>query len=148
MRKTLIVLGLVWVFRRRTREKTFFALSGLAYFLGCLGFLGFSRLRDLSTLALFITHGAIYLALKTTMQVRERAQSVAMSVGPIAVVWLVACCKGSSVIDDENVVKHLAFAQFPLPPGGGKCAMPRCWRRAGTPTAPCPWRGRDRRGTG
>ena len=51
----LVVLGLVWALRRRTRETAFFSLSALAYFLGALGFLGFSRLRDLSTLALFLS---------------------------------------------------------------------------------------------
>ena len=48
----------------------------------------FALVMGLTTLALFITHGAIYLALKTTKQVRERAQSVAMSVGPIAVILM------------------------------------------------------------
>ena len=40
----------------------------------------------LCTLVLFITHGAIYLALKTTQEVRERARSIAVSVGPVTVI--------------------------------------------------------------
>src|SRR6478609_5979747 len=48
----------------------------------------FALVMGLTTLALFITHGAIYLALKTTREVRARAQSVAMSVGPVAVILM------------------------------------------------------------
>ena len=49
----LVAAGIAWVFLRRRKGAGFIALSGLIYFLGALGFLGFSRLRDLSTLALF-----------------------------------------------------------------------------------------------
>ena len=51
----LVVVGLVWVFVKRRKGAGFIALSGLIYFLGALGFIGFSRLRDLSTLAVFLS---------------------------------------------------------------------------------------------
>ncbi len=47
----LIGLGIVWVLVRRNKSNAFLALSGLAYFLGALGFLGFSRYRDIPPLA-------------------------------------------------------------------------------------------------
>ncbi len=46
----------------------------------------FALLMGLTTLLLFLTHGAIYLALKTTDEVRARARSVAVRVGGAAVV--------------------------------------------------------------
>ncbi len=49
----LLFLGGLAVLRRRDRKNAFVALSGLAYFLGALGFLGFSRFRDLPTFVLF-----------------------------------------------------------------------------------------------
>ncbi len=49
----LIVLGVIFVIVRRNRTNGFLALSGLAYFKGALGFLGFSRFRDLAALAIF-----------------------------------------------------------------------------------------------
>jgi len=49
----LILLGVAAIFVRRETRNTFLGLSGLAYFLGALGFLGFSRYRDLPALALF-----------------------------------------------------------------------------------------------
>jgi len=48
----------------------------------------FALIMGLCTLSLFVTHGAIYLALKTTSQVRQRARSVALSVGPVAVILM------------------------------------------------------------
>jgi 4-amino-4-deoxy-L-arabinose transferase-like glycosyltransferase len=56
----LVLAGLVWVFWRRRKGAGFIALSGLIYFLGALGFIGFSRLRDLSTLALFYSFFAAF----------------------------------------------------------------------------------------
>ncbi len=53
-------------------------------FLGLLN--PFALVMGLCTLGLFITHGAIYLALKTTQEVRERARSIAVSVGPVTVI--------------------------------------------------------------
>jgi hypothetical protein len=48
-----ILLGVIWVFYRRKKEEGFLSISALFYFLGALGFLGFSRWRDLAALALF-----------------------------------------------------------------------------------------------
>ena len=42
----------------------------------------FALVMGLCTLGLFLTHGAVYLALKTTEEVRGRARSIALSVGP------------------------------------------------------------------
>lgn len=53
----------------------------------------FALVTGLCTLALFITHGAVYLALKTTQEVRARARSVALSVG-IAAALLMAVSVG------------------------------------------------------
>ena len=47
-------------------------------------------LGGLTTLALFVTHGAVFLALKTTGEIRVRAQRLAGRVGPIAAVLAVA----------------------------------------------------------
>ncbi len=49
----LILLGAAAVFIRRETKNSFLGLAGLAYFLGALGFLGFSRYRDLPAFALF-----------------------------------------------------------------------------------------------
>ena len=46
----------------------------------------FALVVGVTTLLLFLTHGAIYLALKTTEDVRGRARTFALTVGPIAVV--------------------------------------------------------------
>ena len=48
----------------------------------------FALLVGLTTLALFLAHGAIYLALKTTLEVRQRARSLATSVGIVAAVLM------------------------------------------------------------
>ncbi|MET0965097.1 MAG: cytochrome d ubiquinol oxidase subunit II [Nakamurella sp.] len=48
----------------------------------------FALVTGLCTLALFITHGAVYLALKTTLEVRGRARSTAMSVGVVAAILM------------------------------------------------------------
>jgi cytochrome d ubiquinol oxidase subunit II len=46
----------------------------------------FALVMGLTTLGLFLTHGAVYLALKTTKEVRERARSVALAVGPVTLI--------------------------------------------------------------
>ncbi len=46
----------------------------------------FALVMGLCTLGLFLTHGAVYLALKTTKEVRERARSIALSVGPVTLI--------------------------------------------------------------
>jgi cytochrome d ubiquinol oxidase subunit II len=48
----------------------------------------FALLMGLCTLSLFLTHGAVYLALKTTADVRARARGVALTVGPAAIVLM------------------------------------------------------------
>ena len=50
----------------------------------------FALLVGLTTVALFLTHGAIYLALKTTLEVRARARSVAISAGVLAAILMAA----------------------------------------------------------
>jgi hypothetical protein len=49
----LILLGIAAVFIRRERKNFLLVLAGLAYFFGALGFLGFSRYRDLPAFAVF-----------------------------------------------------------------------------------------------
>ena len=48
----------------------------------------FALAMGLCTLTLFITHGAVYLTLKTTADVRARARSVALRYGPVAIVLM------------------------------------------------------------
>src|SRR6476620_11332673 len=48
----------------------------------------FALLVGLVTLSLFLAHGGVYLALKTTMEVRERARTVASTVGIAAAVLM------------------------------------------------------------
>ncbi len=48
----------------------------------------FALLMGLCTLSLFLTHGAVYLALKTTADVRARARGVALTVAPAAIVLM------------------------------------------------------------
>ena len=56
----LIALGIAWVLLRRKKESIFLSVSGLIYFLGALGYVGFSRYRDLSALALFYSFFAAF----------------------------------------------------------------------------------------
>jgi hypothetical protein len=56
----LIALGVVWILLRRKKETIFLSVSGLIYFLGALGYVGFSRYRDLSALALFYSFFAAF----------------------------------------------------------------------------------------
>ena len=46
----------------------------------------YALVGGLATLALFVFHGAVFVALKTTGQVRVRARAVASRVGPVALV--------------------------------------------------------------
>jgi len=48
----------------------------------------FALVTGLCTLALFIAHGAVYLALKTTLEIRDRARSTAISVGVVAAILM------------------------------------------------------------
>ena len=49
----LILLGVAAVCLRRNRKTAWLALSGLAYFIGAISYLGFSRHRDLPAFAIF-----------------------------------------------------------------------------------------------
>jgi cytochrome d ubiquinol oxidase subunit II len=50
----------------------------------------FALLMGLSTLGLFLTHGAVFLVLKTTLQVRDRARSFILRLGPVVVIIITA----------------------------------------------------------
>jgi hypothetical protein len=80
----LILLGVVAVSLRRNRRTAWLHLSGLAYFLGATGYLGFSRYRDLTAFAIFYAFlGAAGIGL-----IREkggRAKAARLASG-----WLVA----------------------------------------------------------
>src|SRR5690349_18115291 len=50
----------------------------------------FALLMGLTTLGLFLTHGSVFLALKTTEQVRDRARTFTLRWGPFAVLLVAA----------------------------------------------------------
>ena len=50
----------------------------------------FALLMGLTTLGLFLTHGSVFLALKTTAQIRDRARGFALRLGPFVVLLLAA----------------------------------------------------------
>lgn len=86
----LIVLGIVWVLLRRNKSNAFLALSGLAYFLGALGFLGFSRYRDIPALAVIYSFLAM-LGLKALQRLLKNPglKKVAVAaVGALVILWL------------------------------------------------------------
>ncbi len=58
----------------------------------------FALVMGLCTLALFITHGAVYLTLKTTAEVRGRARAVALRWGPAAIVLMALAVGWQQVI--------------------------------------------------
>jgi cytochrome d ubiquinol oxidase subunit II len=74
------------------------ATTDFAIDAGALNFTGnlfnllnpFSLLLGVMTLTVFMTHGAIYLALKTSGEIRDAARAVAMKVGLVAAVAAVA----------------------------------------------------------
>jgi cytochrome d ubiquinol oxidase subunit II len=76
----------------------------------------FALLMGVTTLLLFITHGSVYLALKTTQDVRDRAKTLAVRLGPVtlvvmagAVVWqqIVRGTTGSVVLGAIAIVAML-----------------------------------------
>ncbi len=76
-----------------TPAGTDFAVDGgaLNYTGNLFGLLNpFSLVVGLMTLTVFMTHGAIYLALKTSGEVREASRKVALKVGIVAAVFAVA----------------------------------------------------------
>ncbi len=121
----LIVLGLIWVLRRRTRETAFFAFSALAYFLGALGFLGFSRLRDLSTLALFYAFFAAFgLALLAGILGKGRRRRSAFPARAVLVVLVVLILGARTagriyyLAEDDTTQIAERWIRRNLPPGG------------------------------
>ena len=67
----MITAGMIWVLIRRSKSNVFLALSGLAYFLGALGFLGFSRYRDIPPLAIIYSFLAM-LGLQACLRLFRR----------------------------------------------------------------------------
>lgn len=118
----LLLLGLVWILRHRTREKAFLALSGLIYFLGCLGFLGFSRLRDLSTLALFTSFFAAFgLALIRELlgkSRRGRTAFAALAVLAVAAVGVRSYARVWYLAEDDTTQVAERWIRRNLPLGG------------------------------
>jgi len=60
----------------------------------------YTLLAGLATLALFVTHGAIFLNLKSTDPIRSRAVAVTKKVGPAATVLLLVFAAGTYVWTD------------------------------------------------
>lgn len=58
----------------------------------------FALLMGVTTLLLFITHGAIYLGLKTTEEVRDRAQRLAVRLSPVTLLVMAAAVVWQQVI--------------------------------------------------
>jgi len=83
----LIVLGVVYMIRKRRPADWFVGISGAAYFIGALGFIGFSRLRDLATLSLFLafvgTSGVLFIR-----EVLGRRKTPAVLVVSLLLVWM------------------------------------------------------------
>lgn len=76
----LIFLGLICVLVHRNRENIFLALSGLAYFLGALGFLGFSRFRDIPPLTIFYSLlSMLGVGLVSSLVKKPKAAKIAFS---------------------------------------------------------------------
>lgn len=85
-----IIAGIAWVLIRRTKSNAFVALSGLAYFLGALGFLGFSRYRDIPPLAVCYSFLAMlgWQALSRLVRWPPLKKSISFILLPLALVGL------------------------------------------------------------
>ena len=70
----------------------------------------YALLGGLTTLALFVTHGAVFIALKTTGDIRERANALALKVGLVAAVLAVAFVAWTSVSSGKPVVYLIGAA--------------------------------------
>ena len=70
----------------------------------------YTLLGGLATLALFLTHGAIFINLKTTDPIRSRAVAVTKRVGPVATVLLLLFAAGTYFWTD-------VYARMGLDPG-------------------------------
>jgi cytochrome d ubiquinol oxidase subunit II len=64
----------------------------------------FPLLLGLTTLALFTTHGAIFLTLKTSGEVREAAQKVALRLGVVAAVLAVAALMWAQIFSGRVLI--------------------------------------------
>jgi len=90
-----------------TPETTDFAVNGMSLnFTGNLFTLlnPFSLLVGLMTLTVFMAHGAIYLALKTSGEIREAARSFALKIGLVAAVIAVAALLWAQVYSGRIAV--------------------------------------------
>jgi hypothetical protein len=118
----LILLGLAWVLRRPTRESKFFTLSALVYFLGALGFMGFSRYRDLSTLALFYAafaaFGLTFLGETLGRGRRGRTAFAALAVLVLAVVGARSLGRVYYLAEDDTTQIAERWIRRNLPAGG------------------------------
>jgi len=124
----LVLFGVASLLIKRKREKAFIGLSGLIYFAGALGFLGFSRLRDLSTLAVFYAFFAAFgLTLFPELLKRGRASRTAFAVlAAASVVFFGFRALGRAYYLHENDTTEIAerWMRTNCPPGG---AVGREW---------------------
>lgn len=67
----------------------------------------YALLAGLVTTALFVTHGALFVSLKTTGEIRERARSIALRVGPLAA--LLAVVFLAWTFDVRSGADHVAW---------------------------------------
>jgi len=85
----------------------------------------YALLGGLMTLTLFVTHGAVFLALKTSGEVREASRNVALKVGPVAAAIAVAFLLWSQVYSNNAVVSLVLALLAAVAFVGGLYAM---WR--------------------
>lgn len=85
----LVLLGIAAMIRRRRPADCFVGVSAAAYFLGAIGFIGFSRFRDLSTLAVFLAligmNGALFI--RDLSGRRRTPAAIAISVLLVFMSW-------------------------------------------------------------
>ncbi|PWR07229.1 cytochrome d ubiquinol oxidase subunit II [Micromonospora sicca] len=97
----------------------------------------YALLGGLTTLALFLTHGAVFIALKTTGEIRERAGALAVRLGVGAAVVAVAFLAWTLTIRSSAAAVVLAVAAALALLGGLAAARVRRegWAFAGTAVA-------------
>jgi len=88
----------------------------------------YALLGGLMTLTLFITHGAVFLALKTGDEVRESARGIALKVGPVAAAIAVVFLLWSQVYSNNAILSLVLALLAAVALVGGIYAV---------------WRGRD-----
>ena len=79
----------------------------------------FALLMGVTTLLLFLTHGSVYLALKTTQEVRDRAAELAVRLGPVALVVMAVAVVWQQFIRGTTLV-HGARCARGRRDGGGR----------------------------